>query len=99
MEQIISYASLERIEEGFAVCEVEKIFFFSSIVGDFTKECFTANIPLNFFNDKGITVQTGNVYSVVVENEEVKEVLRYEEAETRRRKEWISSIQRNTLCS
>ncbi len=99
MEQIISYASLERIEEEFAVCEVEKIFFFNSIVGDFTKECFTANIPLNFFNDKGITVQNGNVYSVVVENEEVKEVLRYEEAETRRRKEWISSIQRNTLCS
>lgn len=94
---MISYASLERIEGEFAVCEVEKISFLYSVVGDFSKECFTANIPLNFFTDKEITLENGNIYSVIVEGEDVKEVIRYENAETRRRKEWIMLIQRNTL--
>lgn len=94
---MISYASLERIEGEFAVCEVEKISFLCSVVGDFSKECFTASIPLNFFTDKGITLENGNVYSVIVEGEDVKEVVRYENAETRRRKEWIKLSNRNAI--
>ena len=35
---MISYASLERIEGEYAVLEVEKISFFESKVGDFSKK-------------------------------------------------------------
>lgn len=86
---MISYASLERIEGEYAVLEVEKISFFESKVGDFSKECYMVDIPISFFYDKCISVKTGSVYSVEHDGKNVTEVIRLEDEETRRRIKWL----------
>ena len=89
---MISYASLERFEGNFAVCEVEQLSILDSIIGDFSKECYMADVPVNLFTEKGISLCVGNVYSVEHDGTHVIEVIRVEEAETVRRKEWLQSI-------
>ena len=88
----VSYASLERIENDYAVCEVEQISFLESAVGDFTKECYMDNVPLTMFDETGTQPLEGHVYSVEHDGEHVVKIVRYEENETQRRIDWIRSI-------
>ena len=88
----ISYASLERVEGDYAVCEVEQLSIFYSKVGNFDKECFMANIPLEKFIDSGVSILVGNVYSVEHDGKQVFRVVRLEKEETKRRQEWLKSL-------
>ena len=88
----ISYASLERLEGNYAVCEVEQISILDSRVGDFSKACYMADIPVNMFGDRGIPIREGNVYSVEHDGTKVSKVIRIEEAETVRRREWLQTV-------
>ncbi|MBR3720854.1 MAG: hypothetical protein IKN09_03855 [Clostridia bacterium] len=89
---MLSYASLERIENGFAVCEVEQVSVFDSTVGDFSKECYMADIPLALFEESYVQPVEGHVYSVEHDGKNVTKVVRYEESETQRRINWLQSI-------
>ena len=89
---MISYASLERFEGDFAVLEVEQLSIFESVVGDFSKECYMANVPVKLFHEVKLPLNTGTVYSVEHDGKQVNEVLRVEEAETNRRIEWLQAI-------
>lgn len=90
--ELISYASLERFEGDYAVCEVEQLSIIESVVGDFSKECYMADVPANLFYEKNIPMNVGNVYSVVHDGENVKEVIRLEEAEKNRRVAWLQAL-------
>ena len=90
--ELISYASLERFEGDYAVCEVEQLSIFESVVGDFSKECYMADVPANLLDEKNIPMNVGNVYSVVHDGENVKDVIRLEEAEKNRRVAWLQAL-------
>lgn len=89
---MISYASLERFEGDYAVCEVEQLSIFESIVGDFSKECYMADVHVTMFSEKGISANIGNVYSVEHDGEKVLRIIRLEKNETKRRMEWLKSM-------
>ncbi len=89
---MISYASLERFEGNYAVCEVEQLSIFDSIIGDFSKECYMADVPTELFDEKGISMIIGNVYSVEHDGSKVIQIIRLEEAETQRRVEWLQAL-------
>ena len=90
--KMISYASLERFEGDYAVCEVEQLEIYASVVGDFSKECYMADVPEALFAENNISMETGNVYSVEHDGENVTRVIRLEKDETKRRKEWLKSL-------
>lgn len=89
---MVSYASLDRLEGDYAVFEVEKLSIIDSKIGDFSKECFMADIPVTKFIDNKISLLTGNVYSVEHDGENITKLLRLEKEETKRRKEWLKSL-------
>ena len=88
----VSYASLERVEGDYAVFEVEQLSIFESKVGDFSKECYMINVPLEMFVKLGISILEGKVYSVLHNGSEVHAILRLEKGETKRREEWLKSL-------
>ena len=91
---MVSYASLERFEGDYAVCEVEQISIFFCFLEDFSKECYMADVPVSMFYERNISANVGNVYSVEHDGSNVIDIIRLEEAETNRRIEWIKSIGR-----
>ena len=91
---MVSYASLERFEGDYAVCEVEQISIFDSFIEDFSKECYMADVPVSMFYERNISANVGNVYSVEHDGSNVIDIIRLEEAETNRRIEWLKSIGR-----
>lgn len=89
---IVSYASLERVEGDNAICEVEQLSILESQVGDFNKKCYMVNIPLEKFVKLGVSILEGKIYSVVHDGSMVDAVLRLEKDETKRREEWRKSL-------
>lgn len=92
MRGIVSYASLERVEGDYAVCEVEQLSVLDSQIGDFNKQCYMVNIPIEMFVNSGVSMLVGKVYSVVHDGPEVFKIIRIEKEETKRRKEWLKSL-------
>ena len=88
---MISYASLERFEGDYAVCEVEQVSILDSIVGDFSKECYMADVPLSLFKVKGIPTKIGSIYTIEHDGRKVIQIIRLEEAETQRRIDWLQT--------
>lgn len=90
--EIMSYASLERFEGNYAVCEVEQCSVFESVVGDTTKKTYMADVPVKLFIDRNISMKVGGVYSVLHDGVNVKKVVRAEEYERERRILWMQSL-------
>lgn len=86
-----SYASIDRIEGNFAVCEVEMLELENSKnVSNFDKETKMMDIPMEKFpNDMG-EVKEGDILVVEHNDEEVTEVYDKDEKEKQRR---IKAIQ------
>lgn len=87
-----SYASVDRIEGNFAVCEVELIGIEESKPNDFEKSTQMIEIPIEQVDDKIGTVQEGDI--IVVEHEEsnVTEICYRDDDEKQRRIEVLKAI-------
>lgn len=81
-----SYASIDRIEERFAVCEVEMIEIQNSKTEDyFEKETKMMNIPLEKITASIGNVNEGDILVVEHSGEEITEVYMKDEQEKLRR--------------
>ena len=81
-----SYASIDRIEEKFAVCEVEMIEIQNSNTKDyFEKETKMMNVILEKITDNIGNVKEGDILVVEHNGEEVTEVYCKDEEEKQRR--------------
>ena len=90
-----SYASVDRIEGVFAVCEVELIPFEESKPEDFkTKDTAMMDVPLREFSAIFGDVNQGDVWIVKHDNENVNLVYYKDEEEMARRIEVLSQISR-----
>ena len=87
-----SYASVDRLEGDFLVCEVELIEVEESNPTDFNKPTEMIDIPIEQANAKIGMVREGDI--IVVEHEEgsVTEILCKDEAEKQRRIEVLKAI-------
>lgn len=90
---MISYAAIEMVLDDQVVCEVENISVDDSKVDDFNKEIYMANIPVEMFTSKGISIMEGNVYSVEHDGTNVVKVIKFEEEEQKRRAEYLQQLQ------
>lgn len=83
---MISYASIDRIEGAFAVCEVELIPFEESKPEDFkTKDTVMMDVPLHEFPTIFGDVKQGDVWVVKHDNENVNLIYYKDEEEMARR--------------
>ena len=90
---MISYASVDRIEGEFAVCEVELISFDESKPEDFeTKETVMIDIPLDDFPEIFGGPKEGDVWVIEHDTECVQWVYYKDEEEMARRLEILNQI-------
>ena len=81
-----SYASIDRIEEKFAVCEVEMIEIENSKPEDYSeKETKMMNVILEKITDKVGNVKESDILVVEHNGEEITEVYYKDEQEKQRR--------------
>ena len=90
---MLSYASIDRIEGDYIVCEVEQIPCTDARVDDFVCiSCFMADVPKGMFDYKGLPAKEGNIYKVLHNGETVDEVIGIDEAEKNRRMRVLNSM-------
>jgi hypothetical protein len=83
---MLSYATIDRIEGDYAVCEVEQVPCTDARVDDYICiSCFFTDVPKTLFTFKGLPIKEGNVYAVLHNGETVEEVKNIDEAEKKRR--------------
>ena len=87
-----SYASVDRLEGDFLVCEVELIEVEESNPTDFDKPTEMIDIPVEQANAKLGDVQEGDIIVVEHEDGNVTEILCKDEAEKQRRIEVLKAI-------
>lgn len=88
-----SYASIDRIEGEFAVCEVELLPVEESKPEDFaTKDCEMMDVSLQEISDNLGEVQNGDILVVEHDGENVMSVYCKDEAEKARRLELLRQI-------
>ena len=82
---MISYASVDRIENGkIIICEVENVPM-DNRQDDELIETFMADVDIELFKKKGLYVHQGDIFSVTHEDGVVTGINRYEYEEKLRR--------------
>jgi len=87
-----SYASVDRLEGNFLVCEVELIEVEESNPTDFDKPTEMIDIPVEQANAKIGMVREGDIIVVELEEGNVTEILCKDEDEKQRRIEVLKAI-------
>lgn len=88
-----SYASIDRIEEKFAVCEVEMIEIENSKAEDYCeKETKMMNILLEKITARVGNIKEGDILVVEHNGEEIKEIYYKDEEEKQRRVAIITEL-------
>ena len=88
-----SYASIDRIEDDFAVCEVELIPVGESNPEDFaTKDCEMMDVSLQEISGNLLEVDEGDILVVEHDGENVISIYGKDEEEKARRLEVLRSI-------
>lgn len=81
-----SYASVDRIEENFAVCEVEEIEMENSRTADyFQKETTMMSVLLETVEKKLGDIQEGDIIIIEHDGKNITDVYHKDEAEKQRR--------------
>lgn len=89
-----SYASIDRIEETFAVCEVEMIEIENSKPEDYSeKETEMINIILEKITARVGNIKEGDILVVEHDREEIKEIYYKDEEEKQRRIAVLKELQ------
>lgn len=88
-----SYASVDRVEGEFAVCEVELLEVENSRAEDyFAKETTTINIPLGNFSERIGVVEEGDIIVIEHDGENLICFYHKDNAEKQRRIEVLKKI-------
>ena len=90
---MLSYATIDRIEGDYVVCEVELVPCIDARVDDFVCiSCVMSDVPKAMFIYKGLPIKEGNVYTVHHNGETIDEVTGIDEAEKNRRLKCLNSL-------
>lgn len=86
---MISYASVDRIENNFAICEIENIPKEKSLITDFNKRTFFYDIPLTLIT---FNIQEGDILIIKHSRRKVEKILSKDNDEKERRIEFIQKL-------
>lgn len=90
---MLSYASIDRIEGNYVVCEVEQVPYTDARIDDFVCiSCFMTDVPKGMFEFKGLPIREGNIYRVLHNGETIDEVVCIDEAEKNRRLKVLNNL-------
>ena len=90
---MISFMSIDRMEENVAICEVENVpIEVSKSIKSFSVDSFMADVDFDLFLNRCLPIYEGNIYSVIHSEKKVIEVIKLEEEEKQRRIEILRSL-------
>ena len=91
---MVSYASIDRIENGFVVMEVENLPKEESFPEDFDiKDTYMADVDINEFQYNLLVPVEGDIYSVEHDGQTVLGIIQEEVAEKQKRIAIINNYQ------